>query len=68
MFTTRESPTSISFFFNSVISGLLEDKEKGDFITEFLEWKHETDPDKRQTSLLLSFGAPDIDYGIPQIR
>ena len=47
---------------------MLEDKEKRDFITEFLEWKQEKDPDKKQASLLLSFGAPDIDYGLPQIR
>ena len=47
---------------------MLEDKEKRDFITEFLEWKQEKDPDKKQASLLLSFGAPDIDYGLTQIR
>ena len=49
-------------------SGMLEDHEKGDFITNFLEWKQEKDPDKRQNCLLLSFGAPDLDYGLSQIR
>jgi len=47
---------------------MLEDQEKGDFITNFLEWKQEKDPDKRQNCLLLSFGSPDLDYGLSQIR